>query len=344
MASIESEVVSTLTFELGAAAGAPQTKTHVPNAQAYEALLKGRYEQNQQTPDSFARAEAQYRRAIELDPQYANAYLALGNAEYSAYVARGSGHQTESERHNAEKAFRKSLELDPSLAGSHAMLGVVAMQYDWDWRRAERELKMAVGASSATAETFYAFFLIFHGRFSEADSHLRRMLDLDPFSSASMTALSLARNLEGRFAEAREAGERARAQFPNTLSPQIMVCLTYIEEGSAAAALPLIRHLEAKFPEGQILEAMAYAKAGQREQAIQILRSLEEKNSNAVAMQWFALGYAMLGDEPNTLKWLNRSADRREFQALNLAVHPVYAPMENSPGFVALKKRMGLDR
>ena len=61
-------------------------------------------------------------------------------------------------------------------------------------------------------------------------------------------------------------------------------------------------------------------------------------------MQWFALVYAFLGDEPNTVKWLERSADRHEWQALNVAVHPAYASMRNSPGFRALMKRMGLDR
>jgi hypothetical protein len=61
-------------------------------------------------------------------------------------------------------------------------------------------------------------------------------------------------------------------------------------------------------------------------------------------MQWFALVYAFLGDEPNTVKWLQRSADRHEWQVLNLAVHPAYAFMEDSAGFRALKWRMGLER
>jgi hypothetical protein len=60
-------------------------------------------------------------------------------------------------------------------------------------------------------------------------------------------------------------------------------------------------------------------------------------------MQWIALAYASMDDEPNTVKWLERSADRHEFQALNMAVHPAYARLRNSPGFLALKKRMGLD-
>jgi hypothetical protein len=68
---------------------------------------------------------------------------------------------------------------------------------------------------------------------------------------------------------------------------------------------------------------------------------LEEKYPNpGVSMQWFALVYTFLGDEPNTVKWLERSADRHEWQALNVAVHQAYASMRNSPGFRALKKRM----
>lgn len=52
--------------------------------------------------------------------------------------------------------------------------------------------------------------------------------------------------------------------------------------------------------------------------------------------------YAVLGDETNTIKWLERSADRREWQALTIAVNPVFAPMEESAGFQKLRKRMGL--
>ena len=49
-----------------------------------------------------------------------------------------------------------------------------------------------------------------------------------------------------------------------------------------------------------------------------------------------------MGDEPSTVKWLTRSADAREWQALNLAVNPVFAGMRTSPGFRALKMRLGL--
>jgi len=82
-----------------------------------------------------------------------------------------------------------------------------------------------------------------------------------------------------------------------------------------------------------------------RDEALALLRPYEEKYPNSgISLQWFALAYALMGDEPNTMKWLERSADRHEWQALAIAVHPVFAPMRNSPGFRALEKRMGLSQ
>jgi predicted Zn-dependent protease len=169
------------------------------------------------------------------------------------------------------------------------------------------------------------------------------MLDLDPFSTATMNNFALARNLEGHFAEARETAQKMAAQSPLMIAPQQVIGGTYIEEGRPELALPIFRELKQRFPQAQLFEAMACARAGQREEALRLIHPYEEEYPNSgVSMQWFALVYALLGDEPNTVKWLQRSADRHEWQALNLAVHPVYAPMENSPGFRALKKRLGL--
>jgi hypothetical protein len=59
-------------------------------------------------------------------------------------------------------------------------------------------------------------------------------------------------------------------------------------------------------------------------------------------VHWFAAAYASMGDEANALKWLERSADRHEWQILSIAVNPVFANMRNSPGFRAIRKRVGL--
>jgi serine/threonine-protein kinase len=343
--AVQSELAAGIAASLKAATGIPAAR-HIPNVEAHDSVLQARYDMQQMTTESLTRAETEYRHAIDVDPEYAAAWLGLGNVQYNLSAARGSAFRTEAERQSAEQSFHKALQLDPDLPSAHAMLAALAMQYDWDWNRAERELQLALaGGSSATAETYYAFLLVFRGRFSEADQHVRRMLDLDPFSAPTLGNRAQIRNLEGHFSEAREIARQMAVESPKAIAPQQIIAMTYVEEGQPELALPIFRQLRDRIPQAGVFEAMAYARAGQKEEALRLIRPLEEKYPNpGVSMQWLALVYAFLNDEPNTVKWLQRSADRREWQALNLAIHPVYARMRNSPGFRALEKRMGLGR
>lgn len=342
--AVQSELAAGIAASLKVRTGVPATK-HIPKLGAHELVTKARYDIQQMTTDSVMRAENEYRQAIDLDPEYAAAYLGLASAKYDQFVARGSAYQTEEERKSAEQLFRKALELDPDLPAAHAMLAALTMQYDRNWGGAERELQLAVaGPPSTGAESFYAFFLAFRGRFAEADQHLRRMQDLDPFSTSTMNNLFVVRNLEGRFTEAREAAQRMVAQSPKMVAPQLMTGMVYIGEGRPNLALPIFERLKQRFPQAPMFEAMARARAGQREDALKLMRPFEENyRSSGVSMGWFAMVYALLGDEPDTVKWLERSADLHEWQALNIAVNPAYAPMRSSPAFRALKKRMGLE-
>jgi serine/threonine-protein kinase len=294
--------------------------------------------------DAVKRAEAEFQHAIDLDPNYAQAYLELARAKWAEARARGSNYRTELERNSAAELCHKALQLDPNLPDAHALLGELAMEYDWDWSTAERELRSALaGPPNAKAELSYAFFLIFHHRFAEADQHLRRAQELEPFDTSNLLNLSQAFYLEGRFAQLRETSQRLLAMHPDLIQAQLEVAGTHIWDGEPQLALTALARIRKPFPALPFYEAMARARAGQSEQALQLIRPYEEKYPDSgVALQWIAKVHAMVGDEPNTVKWLERSADRREWQALTIAVNPVFAPMEQSPGFLALKKRMGL--
>jgi hypothetical protein len=121
--------------------------------------------------------------------------------------------------------------------------------------------------------------------------------------------------------------------------------LSYILEGRPDLALPRIRAMIARFPQARFYEAMALARAGQKEDTLKLIGELEKKyESGGLSRQWFALVYAFLRDRANTLKWLEKSADQHEWQSLGFAAHPAFLFLHEDPGFLALKKRMGLDR
>ncbi len=344
--AVQSELAAGIAGSLKVATDGVPAPKHVPNAGAHELYMKGRYDLQQVTPESETEAELDFQHAIDKDPEYAPAYLGLASAKYDQSIARGSSYQTEAELKGVESLLHKALELDPGLPAAHGFAAFLAMQYERNWARAERELQLeASDSSSAGADRDYAFFLLYHGRFAEADRHLSRMLELDPFSTATQSNLALARNMEGRFAEAREISQKAAVEHPKMLWTQELIGLTYVEEGHPELALPVFRELEQRFPAAQVCEAMALAKAGQRDAALRLIRPFEDKYpSPGIAMEWLALVYGFMGDEPNALKWLGRSADLHETQALSLAVDPVFALMRNSPGFRALEKRIGLNQ
>jgi tetratricopeptide (TPR) repeat protein len=296
------------------------------------------------TPQSLTRAEQFLRQAIARDPQYAAAYYALGLTKWNLPTV-SSSQESSATRRDSLPLFRRALNLDPGLAEAHAGLANYAMEYEWDWAGAESELRAGLaGDPSAAVENAYAYLLVFRNRFAEADAHIRRSQELDPVGSASLANRALLWNLEGRFAKSRDEWQRALQRFPDLIPPRYMIAFAYIEEGRPELALPILRDLERRTPAVRMFQAMAAARMGHAEEARRLIRPFEEQYPQPGApKQWFALVYAFLGDEPDTVKWLERSAAAREWQALNLAIHPVYAPMRGAPAFQALVKRMGLE-
>jgi TolB-like protein len=344
LSAVQSAVIAAVARKLNLAP--IQSAAHIPPPEAHDYVMKGLYESQKLTTEALAQAEADFQHAIDLDPQYARAYLQLGVQKYNEAAAKGSGFttRTEAERKSMEQLIRKSLALDPNLPPAHALLAMNAMQYEWDWDGAERELRLgSAGPPSAMVEQAYAMLLLYRGHTAEADDHIRRAQDLDPLQISTIYNIAAMRFLEGRYDESRVLAEKLAAISPRMFAAKTLLNGCDIAAGRTDLALQEIREWKRDFPGAQMFEAMAQAKAGHKEEALRLIRPFEEKYPNpGVGLQWFALAYGLMGDEENTVKWLERSADQHEWQALNLAVNPVFAPMRQSTRFHALEKRMGL--
>ena len=212
-------------------------------------------------------AELDLRRALDLDPGYADAWARLGAVVFNRATAR-AGDRTDAERRSVERYDRKALELDQGQTAARAVLAAFALQYDWDWATAERELRSATqGPPSPTALTYYAFLLSMRGNFAAADRFLNRALELDPLGFATLNQLASIRYYEHRYAEALAASDKIAAinQVPRQ---GVAGCILLIEEGRADQALKEALELEeAHMPTGAIAEAMALARLGRRDEA-----------------------------------------------------------------------------
>jgi serine/threonine protein kinase len=343
LGAIETDVETRLASTLGIAPSAPRNK-HQPPEQAHDYYLRARFEDNQGTLEANTQAQEDLQRALKLDPEYAAAYNLLGGAIWSRNAISGT-RPNPAEIAEAEQLWQKAIQLDPGLTAAHVSLGLFAQQFDWDFKRAEREFQAALAAGpNAGAHMLYAFLSLILGRRSEADEHLRVARDLDPVSSAAQTNAAILFELEGRIAEAREELRKLAIQSSNNLAYQAEVDRLDARLGNSGPAIQNLHKLEPLEPMATRDLAMAEAYAGHREEALRIIHPFEQNYEKGdVPMYQFALFYAALDDEPDTVKWLGRCLDAHEAGATYIRIEPAFAKMRNALEFQKLIKRVGLD-
>jgi TolB-like protein/Tfp pilus assembly protein PilF len=342
--TVQSEVAEAVARALQVSSGMTFASRHVPSEEAHDLFLRATFEMQAQTPDALERAEQDLQRSVDNDPQYAAAWSRLGLVKFNLAPSSVRG-RTPAELSEVKSLYRKALSLDPDLGEAHANLGFIAMTTDWDWAGAERELQLASrNGPSVPAEISYGLLLAYRGRFGEADRRLAAALSLDPLSVVTIGYMAAVRYWEGRFPESIAISRQLLDRYPDQLNPRLMLNLARVAAGQAELALADLRPLEAKSPHFRLQEVMALAHLGRREEALRLLRQLETgyERDARVSRQGFALAWSSLGDHSQTVKWLERSADLREFQVLNLAVNPAFADMRSDPAFRALIQRIGL--
>ena len=102
--------------------------------EAYEAYLKGRYFWNKRSIEGARKAAEYFQQAIDLEPNYAQAYVGLADTVVLVFADKQS-------LVLAKATLLRAMELDETLPEAHATMGLFAMNSDRDWERAEREFK-----------------------------------------------------------------------------------------------------------------------------------------------------------------------------------------------------------
>jgi TolB-like protein/Tfp pilus assembly protein PilF len=340
--SITQSVASTL--GLAAVESAVGANTHVPPPEAHDYLLKATYEGNLGTLEANAEAQDDFRRAIALDPQYVRAYTGLAQVIWNANIVAGKRPLPE-ERRKSEELWQKALEIDATYAPAHSGIAYYAMQYDWDWKRAERELQAALASGdNAGAEENYAALCLIQGRRAEANKHIDRARQISPNDPNHAENQANILYLASRFADAEEVSQSLMRTNPNAIGPKLRMAPFLAKKGKLSEALKMLAALPQEYPNVQMTTAIIKARAGDNTGALRLLGPLEKDvDTNGMFYYNLALAYSAMGDAANAAKWLERSMDAREGPALYIRVDPALAAIQNAPAVRALKKRMGLD-
>jgi adenylate cyclase len=189
----------------------PQEKTsldQVPteNTEAYTYYLRGREFFHRWSKPYFELARSMFKKAVELDPGYANAYA--GIAACDAHLV--SSYHAEIPVEAILGTAAKALALDPRLAEAYASRGAaLAAAQRFDEAKAEYERAIALNPESFEAHYFYARSSFATGDAEAAVRLFERAVQIRPDDYQSACLLAQTYKALGREREAETIARRA---------------------------------------------------------------------------------------------------------------------------------------
>jgi TolB-like protein/DNA-binding winged helix-turn-helix (wHTH) protein len=351
--SLQGEIAESIAREILVALGRNRERLSVAQSgplspqsyKAYDLYLQGRYHWNKRTPEGFRKALESFQQATETDSGYARAYAGLADT-YALMSNYGLAPASEY-MPKARAAAQSALQGDDSLAEAHTSLAVIAQDYDWDWQAAEKEYRRAIelNANYATAHQWYAEYLAYQGRFSEALRESEQARELDPLS------LIIAAD-NGAILYFSRQYDRAIARFRSVLGMDPgftrahLLISAYAQKGKFGEALADIdvwRRATGDRPWIAAWETYVYGRAGHDAKAKEALLKTEKlsREWEVDPTQFMVVSYIGIGDKEKSLSLLEQATRTRSNVPVGLKVDPVYDPLRGEPRFQDLLRRVG---
>jgi adenylate cyclase len=212
------------------------------------------------TKDTNGKAWVLFRKALELDPNYATSFVWLAWTYWSDARWIDATHDA---LLHADELARCAAAIDDSSSECHALLGAIYLMqqaYDEAVAHGTRALELEPNAADATATL--AMTLNWCGRPEEASELLKRAMRLSPIHSAwYLSVLAHAYRLMLHYDEAVDVYKQAVALAPNQIAAHLGLTICYAQAGQLELARIQgreILRLSPKFNMGVYARSLTY--------------------------------------------------------------------------------------
>ncbi len=322
-------------------------KRPTENIEAYTLYLKGLHYRGESTQEGFEKAIRYFEEAIRKDQSFALAYAAMADC-YDSLGTEGYAPPKESFP-KARDSATNALKLDDTIGEAHATLGSVLEEYYLDLPTAEKEFNVALSLNPNYGRVCrsYGAHLACMGRLDEAIVEIRRAQELNPLAQDVNDCAAVIYNCANRHDEAVDTCRRMLELDKNHFPALQDLAEAYLNRSMFNEAIEVLQKALAISKEAPTVKGRlgyAYARSGKRSLARRILQELlDDSKRKYVTPIAIALVYCGLGDNDETLKWLDKAYEERAGGLLSLRVRPMWASLRPDPRFSELLQRLGLE-
>jgi len=260
---VRGKIIKALAVKLTAVEQQRTAMKATTSVEAYDLLMKGRYQEASFTRQGNGRAIGFYQRAVEIDPGFAQAYARMANM-YDLRARFGWGDDTEHDRQMALQFARKAIALDANDPYSYWTLGrILSRDQDASGGKLAESVKaleraIALNPNYADAYAYLSLLYLGVGKPDEALSAIQSAMRLNPrYPFWYIRNRGLIYYMEGKYKPAIADLEEAAEQNPTTFIGRWWLAAAYAQVGrqeDAAWQMEEIHALREEFTIQQILD------------------------------------------------------------------------------------------
>jgi TolB-like protein/Tfp pilus assembly protein PilF len=315
--------------------------------EAYQLYLKGRYYWGKRTTEALDKARDYFNQAIDKDPNYALAYVAL--ADYYYALPDNAPIPNAEALPKARAAAERALALDDTLAEPHTVLGGVhESQFEWELSEREYRRAIALNPNEANPHHWYAYLLSQTGRADDAIAEAKRAAELEPLNLKYSDSVAVIYGHARHYDLAIQQYKKTLEMDPNFAPTIYNLGFTYQTTGEYDLWLKTWKkgaQLNNDREDLSMAEetARVYAKSGYRA-AIKawVEHQLQLAKLRYVDPADIAYNYADLGEKDQAFAWLDRAYAEKSNSLGYIKLVPQMDSLRSDPRYAALLKKMGL--
>jgi adenylate cyclase len=226
---------------------------------AYDYVLRARPALQRPARADLVQARSLLRHAVELDPNYAEAYAALAETYFTS-TSMGWTESPSEAVNRAEELSNKALALDDSNVRAHTILGRIHIFFQrYEQARAEMDRAISLNPNDAHALAGRGNNRMWLGEPEAAIADLELALRIDPeLAAMDRFALSLAYYLKGQYRAAVEQAELNLQRTEGANFSRIVLAAAHAEQNNgieAARVVAAVHRLDPTFDAGSFGKA-----------------------------------------------------------------------------------------
>ena len=325
---------------------AESPRRHIPDPQAEELYLKGRYYWSRRTEGSLNQAVDAFTQAVIHDSEYAKAYAGL--AECYDLMPEFTAMPGSEAFPRAIAAANKAIALDDSVGEAHRALGFALFYWDWRVPAALGEYQRAIQLDPRDEEAhhWYATSLMTLGRYPEAMAEIDKAQQLNPASRSILSDQALIRFWAGdRQAAVEKLREIERAEPDFFSAPRYLAGVDFAQKDFNGFVTET-KHLAAISKDAQLAAIAAAAQRGLSRGGergmLEAMRTAQLEYFEKGQSSGFALARtcALLGRKKEAITYLKAAIANHDYLVLNLTPDPAFALLNGDPDFEELQRQI----